>query len=299
MSMAFLNTTSLDNVIKLEEKSVHYTENGDFEVTAEGSLLGKVKVKVNVPGGGEAKLEESGSFTVKENGEYGFYPENPDAVFSDVSVKVDVFVPESVDKNIVVTENGLNIYYPEEGKVFSSVRVVSDVKEKISQGLEFKKFKTPDISLAPYRCLSGLGTCTDTSIYVPSVANDGYPVVSVGGIDYETEANLSFSCNGVERLFLPDTVTSIGRWGIALASSLKYVKFGRYFVEVGESQHPDGATLSGVTFDFTGYKRTTPPILTDTSFLNGVEQVIVPASMVDAWKGATNWSRVADKIVGV
>ena len=63
----FLNTTSMDDLIKLEEVSVHYTENGDFEVTADGGVLGKVKVKVNVPGGGDAKLEESGSFKITEN----------------------------------------------------------------------------------------------------------------------------------------------------------------------------------------------------------------------------------------
>ena len=172
-------------------------------------------------------------------------------------------------------------------------------KAGVSKGLLFEFIKTSDVSLAVYCGLSELGTCSDTIIYVPSAAPNGFPVVSIGGESFENEYLLAFSCTGVRGLYLPDTVTSIGKWGIVLASSLKYIKFGRYFAEVGEEQHPDGATLSDVTFDFTGYERTTPPTLADTSFLNGVVEVRVPAAMVDAWKSATNWSRVADKVVGV
>ena len=171
---------------------------------------------------------------------------------------------------------------------------------KFSEGLEFIYVKTQDASFI--HCgLSSLGTCIDTSVYVPCAAKDGMPVVSIGGRDAEFDGDswVAFTCGNTEKLYLPDTVTSIGKWGMVLAANLKYIKFGRYFAEVGEEQYPDGGILSDVVFDFSSYVRSAPPTLADTSFLNGVVEVRVPAAMVDTWKAATNWSTVADKIVGV
>lgn len=297
MSTAFLNTTSMDDLIKLEEVSVHYTENGDFEVTADGGVLGKVKVKVNVPGGGDAKLEESGSFKITENGEYSYLPEAEGAVFSDVNVKVDVFVPKLEEKEIVITENGDYSYSAEGGNGFNKIRVLASLAEKFSEGLGYRFIFNESLNmyLNEYG-VTDMGSCTDKVVTVPCAYNSA-PVVSVGAVT--DNGNYGFSIEGVESLYLPDTVTKIVKWGIARGTSLKYIKFGRYFSEVEDEQYPDGGNLSGVVFDFSSYARSTPPTLADTSFLNGVVEVRVPAATVDAWKAATNWSTVADKIVGV
>ena len=55
-----------------------------------------------------------------------------------------------------------------------------------------------------------------------------------------------------------------------------------------------------VFYDFTAC--TTVPALANTNAFTGIPadcQIRVPASLVDTWKAATNWSTYADHIVGV
>ena len=54
-------------------------------------------------------------------------------------------------------------------------------------------------------------------------------------------------------------------------------------------------------YDFSGYQGTTPPIYSSstTNLGNSGAVVLVPNSLVDAWKVATGWASFADQIVGV
>ena len=66
-----------------------------------------------------------------------------------------------------------------------------------SKGLEFKSHGDGTCSV------SGIGTCTDTDVKIPSVYN-GEKVKSIGQSAFE-------GCIGMKSITIPDSVTSIGR----------------------------------------------------------------------------------------
>ena len=82
-------------------------------------------------------------------------------------------------------------------------------------------------------------------------------------------------CYSLSSIIIPDSVTSIG-------SSMFYNCYGVAF------------------YDFSNH--TSVPTLSETSAFSGIAadcQIRVPASLVDTWKAATNWSTYASHIVGV
>ena len=104
-----------------------------------------------------------------------------------------------------------------------------------------------------------------------------YSLVSITIPDGITsiEANTFRDCNSLVSITIPDGVTSI--WNYAFANC-----------------------YCAAFYDFTAC--TTVPELVSTKVFNGIPadcQIRVPASLVDTWKAATNWSAYADHIVGV
>lgn len=195
-----------------------------------------------------------------------------------------------VSKSFAVVNNGKHVFRPPYGKTFSKVEVTVAVEDgdiKPSEGLYFVEDSAVTV------VLNSMGTCNDKVVTVPSVDDEsGRPVV---GLQF-------FTATEVTALVLPDVITSIQSVGILCASELKCIKFGRYFRSCGAGQYADtvtGPLPEEVVLDFSNYARSEPPALSDASLLTGVIEVKVPGSMVDAWKIATNWSTVADKIVGV
>ena len=105
-------------------------------------------------------------------------------------------------------------------------------------------------------------------------------------------------CQSLASIAIPDSVTSINNYAFNACYSLASITI------------PDGVTSIGVRafsncysvafYDFSNH--TSVPTLANTSAFTGIAadcQIRVPASLVDEWKAATNWSTYADYIVGV
>ena len=133
---------------------------------------------------------------------------------------------------------------------------------------------------------SAFGSCQSlASITIP----DG--VTSIGSSAFG-------SCQSFASITIPDGVTSIGDYAFGSCKSLASITI------------PDGVTSIGSSafyncygmryYDFSSC--TTIPALLNNSAFNNIPadcQIRVPASLVDAWKAATNWSTYANRIVGV
>ena len=134
-------------------------------------------------------------------------------------------------------------------------------------------------------------------------------------------SSIFFSCNSLTSITIPNGVTSIRRGAFTSCSSLASITIPNSVTNIGSTAFyncyalasitiPNGITkidnqcfynCYGVAFyDFTAH--TTVPTLANTNAFTGIPadcQIRVPASLVDAWKAATNWSTYADHIVGV
>ena len=134
--------------------------------------------------------------------------------------------------------------------------------------------------------------------------------------------NGAFSpCYSLASIAIPNGVTSIGNGAFSPCYSLTSITIPNSVTSIGSSMFyncyslasiaiPNGVTsiesrafnnCYGVAFyDFTAH--TTVPTLANTNAFTGIPadcQIRVPASLVDTWKAATNWSTYADHIVGV
>ena len=84
-----------------------------------------------------------------------------------------------------------------------------------------------------------------------------------------------YNCYSLASITIPPSVTSIGRYAFYNCYGMKY-------------------------YDFTAL--TAVPTLANTNAFTGIAadcEIRVPASLVDEWKAAANWSTYADHIVGV
>lgn len=81
-----------------------------------------------------------------------------------------------------------------------------------------------------------------------------------------------YGCYGLATLFVPKNVESIGREAFAYCGGLSFIDFS---------------------------KHTFIPTLDSYAFNRVSGQIRVPAPLVDEWKAATNWSDLANYIVGV
>ena len=106
------------------------------------------------------------------------------------------------------------------------------------------------------------------------------------------------NCKSLSSITIPDGVTSIGQYAFNNCYSLSSITI------------PNGVTIisnmafsycySVAFYDFSNYT-SVPQLSNNNVFFNIAAdcQIRVPASLVDAWKAATNWSKYADHIVGV
>lgn len=104
--------------------------------------------------------------------------------------------------------------------------------------------------------------------------------------------------NSVQKIEVGNGVTRIGSAAFYACSSLASITIpnGVTNIESYAFYICDGMAF----YDFTAC--TTVPTLANTNAFTGIPadcQIRVPASLVDAWKAATNWSTYADHIVGV
>ena len=126
-------------------------------------------------------------------------------------------------------------------------------------------------------------------------------------------------CSSLENIIIPDSVTSINAEAFHNCSSLVDIILSKYIPTLGAQffagctslvsiQIPDSVTTiySKVWYNCANLKRvdfsshTAIPTLAGTDSFSGTHadlQIKAPASLIDSWKNATNWSAYADKIV--
>jgi len=106
------------------------------------------------------------------------------------------------------------------------------------------------------------------------------------------------SCTALARAHLPSGAASIGASAFQDCAGLAALAIPGSVESIAASAFQG---CSGVKFyDFTGH--TAVPTLANANAFSGIAadcEIRVPASLVDTWKAATNWSTYADQIVGV
>ena len=111
-------------------------------------------------------------------------------------------------------------------------------------------------------------------------------------------AQIFYKCYSLASITIPNGITSIGNNAFRNCYSLASITIPNGVTSIGTYVFNN---CYGVAFyDFTDY--TSVPTLAGTNAFTNIAadcQIRVPASLVDAWKAATNWSTYADHIVGV
>lgn len=104
------------------------------------------------------------------------------------------------------------------------------------------------------------------------------------------------ACYALASITLPSGITSIGNYAFSNNPSLSIIKIPSGVASFGNYAFSNNYGVA--VYDFT--RHTSVPTLKSTdAFYNIPSDCIikVPASLLDSWKGATNWSTYASKIV--
>ena len=107
-----------------------------------------------------------------------------------------------------------------------------------------------------------------------------------------------YNCYALASITIPNGVISIGSYTFYNCWSLASITTPESITSIGAFAF--GSCYGAAFYDFTAY--TTVPTLSNTNAFTGIAadcQIRVPATLVDTWKAATNWSTYADHIVGV
>lgn len=104
-----------------------------------------------------------------------------------------------------------------------------------------------------------------------------------------------YMCYGLERLTMSNALTSIGEGAFRNCTGLIYVECFDKLTSIGNRTFQDTAIETFII------RRTTPPSLNTTSFLNtpiasGTGYIYVPDEAINTYKSATNWSTYASQI---
>ena len=105
------------------------------------------------------------------------------------------------------------------------------------------------------------------------------------------------NCRSLASIVVPNSVTSIGNYTFENCRSLSSIVIPNSVTSIGNYafRYCDSIAF----YDFTSH--TAIPKLSNTNSFNNIAsdcEIRVPATLVDGWKAATNWSTYADKIVG-
>ena len=106
------------------------------------------------------------------------------------------------------------------------------------------------------------------------------------------------SCSSLSSITIPNGVTSIARNAFSGCYSLASITIPNGVTRIESSVFYN--CYSVAFYDFSNY--TSVPTLSNTNAFTKIPadcQIRVPASLVDAWKAATNWATYANYIVGV
>lgn len=131
--------------------------------------------------------------------------------------------------------------------------------EYFSQGLAF-------VSNGDGTCsVQGIGTCTDTEIYIPNTSPDGDTVTGIAD-------NAFYNCNNLTVIAMPDSITRIGTQALFKCSSLTSITIPKNVIEVGAYAFLGCTGLTEINFNATAMNDLTmmTPIFIATPSATGV-----------------------------
>ena len=140
---------------------------------------------------------------------------------------------------------------------YTNIPVVWGYKESVSEGLEFS-INEDGVSYS----VTGIGSCTDTDIIIPSEYN-GLPVTSIGDGAFGDCSSLTsvtipdsvtsignaafYYCTSLTSITIPDSVTSIGDWAFEFCSLLTSATIGNSVTSIGEYAFHYCTLLTSIT----------------------------------------------------
>ena len=127
------------------------------------------------------------------------------------------------------------------------------------------------------------GCSSLTSVNIPN------SVTKIGGSAFQ-------NCSGLTSVTIPNSVTSIDNSAFYKCTGLTSVNIPNSVISIGRYAFGGCSSLTSVTI-----QATTPPTLSSTNAFNNTNNcpIYVPAESVDAYKNATNWSSLADRISAI
>lgn len=186
-----------------------------------------------------------------------------------------IYVPYSADHSILAAYKAATNWSALESRIFEDFAIIY----QITGTGECEVYTTAGNRLEP-------------NVVIPSVSPAGDTVISIGSD--------AFQGNNIVSVAVPNTVEIIngnnaGGGAFEHCSYLETVSIGNGITHIGKSIFKDCTALESVTI-----YATTPPTLEDVNaFENTTCTIYVPAASVNAYKTATNWSALADRIFAI
>ena len=186
--------------------------------------------------------------------------------------------------NVTSTSNATKLLHSSTGITY---QIIDDVKQDTVKstytfdtlGEHTVKYKLDGTSIAENAFVGCRGL---TSV---SISNS---VTSIGTYAF-------YKCTGLTTVTIPDSVTTIGYSAFNGCSGLTSITIPNSVTSIRDSAFNGCSGLTSITI-----QATTPPSLGISAFNNTNNcPIYVPAESVDAYKTATNWSELADRIQAI
>ena len=120
--------------------------------------------------------------------------------------------------------------------------------------------------------------------------------VTIGGSVTSIRDYAFYYCTGLKRVTIGNSVTSIRDYAFYNCYGLTSITIPDSVTSIGSSAFYNCSGLTSITIN-----ATTPPTLASANAFNNTNNcpIYVPAESVNAYKTATNWSSLADRIFAI